>query len=290
MSRHPVLAPRLGAILLLAAVLLGAALSPGALAGQAPAPPRAPRAAPVWWHVTYYKIPFREADSVVALWKAYDAPVWEELKRTGVLADYVLLRHEMADDENLILVQKYASWAAIVDTAPAVVTRRLDPDSTKRAARAAAFRGLSPISHRDGIYIEQASLAEPRAGRQARPRSGDAPRWVISYYKVDWPKVDSLVALQRAYTAPTNTALREAGVLSDWKVLVHNFAGTENVLYVWKYPSWAAIQDTSAAAIGRRLQPDSARRAAVGDAFRGVAGSGEHRDGIYTQVLPAPRP
>lgn len=50
--------------------------------------------------------------------------------------------------------------------------------------------------------------------------------------------------------------------------------------------SWAAINDTAGAGIARRLEPDSTKRRARQETFQRLFGSGEHRDAIYTQVLP----
>ena len=128
-----------------------------------------------------------------------------------------------------------------------------------------------------------AVVAARSPGQQAAP-----PRetfWVVSYYEVEWPKVDSLTKLFRAYTFPVIEEAKKSGGLLDFKILIHSYAGRENVVFMRKYSSFGAIHtDTSFNAAIRRITPDSTKRRVVQDAFNSIFGSGLHRDEIYTEV------
>jgi hypothetical protein len=110
--------------------------------------------------------------------------------------------------------------------------------------------------------------------------------WTVAYYQVDWPKVDSLTKLLRTYQFPVLDEVKKSGGLLDYRILIHNMAGRDNVVVMQKFSSFAAIHDNDAniqAAI-RRIQPDSIKRKAVLDGFGYVFGAGLHRDEIYTEV------
>jgi hypothetical protein len=119
-------------------------------------------------------------------------------------------------------------------------------------------------------------------GQQAAP--AHETFWTVSYYQVDWPKVDSLTKLIRAYTLPTVEEAKKSGGLLDYRILIHYMAGRDNVVIMQKYSSFAAIHDTTFIVAFRRVVPDSTKRRVVGDAFDSIFGGGLHRDEIYTEV------
>jgi hypothetical protein len=109
--------------------------------------------------------------------------------------------------------------------------------------------------------------------------------WAVSYYQVDWPKVDSLMKLVRAYTLPTVDEAKKMGVLLDYRILIHDWAGRDNVVIMQKFSRFGAIHDdTSFRAAYHRLVPDSTKRKTINDAFSSIFGGGLHRDEIYTEV------
>jgi len=128
-----------------------------------------------------------------------------------------------------------------------------------------------------------AVVAARSPGQQAA--SARETFWVVSYYEVEWPKVDSLTKLMRAYTMPVVEEAKKSGGLLDYRVLIHSYAGRENVVILQKFSSFAAIHnDTAWLAAIRRITPDSTKRRVVQDAFNSIFGSGLHRDEIYTEV------
>src|SRR4026208_2451799 len=91
-------------------------------------------------------------------------------------------------------------------------------------------------------------------GQQAAPPK--ETYWTVAYYQVDWPKVDSLTKLFRTYTLPLVDEVKKSGGLLDYRILIHNMAGRDNVVIMQKFSSWSAIHDSDAifqAAI-RRIQ------------------------------------
>jgi len=65
--------------------------------------------------------------------------------------------------------------------------------------------------------------------------------WAVSYYQVDWPKVDRLMKLVRAYTLPTVDEAKKMGVLLDYRILIHDWAGRDNVVIMQKFSRFGAI-------------------------------------------------
>ena len=120
-------------------------------------------------------------------------------------------------------------------------------------------------------------------GQQAAP--AQQAFWAVSYYQIDWPKVDSLTKLFRAYTLPTADEAKKMGVLLDYRLLIHSWAGRDNVVIMQKFSSFGAIHtDTSFDVAYRRIVHDSTKRKAINDAFNAIFGNGLHRDEIYREV------
>jgi hypothetical protein len=109
--------------------------------------------------------------------------------------------------------------------------------------------------------------------------------WTVSSFQVPFSKVDSLMKLTRAYTLPAVEEAKKAGALLDYRVLIHSWAGRDNVVILRAYSSWDAIHnDTTFGAAARRLQPDSAKRRMVNEAFNEIFGTGIHHDEIYQEI------
>ena len=146
------------------------------------------------------------------------------------------------------------------------------------------FREVSMYRH---ILMVLGLLVTTMAPREASTKAVHAPQtyWLVSYYEIDWPKVDSLTKLFKAYTLPTADEAKKQGVLLDYRIFIHSYAGRENVVIMQRFNSFGAIQaDTSVNAAFRRLVPDASKRKTILDAFNSSFGGGLHRDEIYTEV------
>ncbi len=110
--------------------------------------------------------------------------------------------------------------------------------------------------------------------------------WYVSFYSVDWAKVDSLQALVKSYSYPVAKEAMKSGKLLDYKWLIHDTGNEWNVVIMSKYRSWDAIDDGVFGAANRTLHPDSLQRQNINAAFNEIFAGGAHRDMIYTEVMP----
>lgn len=129
------------------------------------------------------------------------------------------------------------------------------------------------------------------SGRPSAAQQPSAPRdtvwWYVSSYQIEWPKMDSLVKLVRAYTLPTVAEAKKMGTLLDYRVLVHAYGSEYNYQIIRQYRRFEDIaHDTTVGAAARRLVPDPARMKEIQAAFNWVFGGGGHRDEIYREVRP----
>ena len=112
----------------------------------------------------------------------------------------------------------------------------------------------------------------------------DTPYWYVSYYKVDWAKIDSIKTMIKEYTLPTVEEAKKLGTLLDYKVLIHHTGDQHNVVIMMKYPSWVAIDEFSFAEPFKIIEPDKEKRKkAYATMFR-LFPSENHYDNIYTEV------
>jgi len=101
--------------------------------------------------------------------------------------------------------------------------------------------------------------------------------------------VDSLNKLVQAYTLPIAQEQKKLGVLLDFKLLIHAHGGRDNVVFVRKLASWAAVEgDTTFGVAFRRVFPDSLKRVQIQAGFAWALGHTLHHDEIYREVLPRP--
>ena len=121
----------------------------------------------------------------------------------------------------------------------------------------------------------------------AQPAAQQAPVWTMGSYQIDWRNVDSLTKMFRAYNLPAAAEAKKQGVLLDYRILIHRYAGRANVIIMQKYSNFAAIgTDTSIVAAFNRMLPDTTRRRTVTNAYRALFGDNLHNDGIYVEVTP----
>ena len=113
----------------------------------------------------------------------------------------------------------------------------------------------------------------------------DTPYWYVSFFKVDYAKIDSLQTLIKEYTNPIVAEAKKTGPLLDFKILIHHTGDEYNVVTMEKYPSWSAIDESSGrSAAFKKIQPDKDKRKEINDAFNWIFAPYIHYDGIYTEA------
>lgn len=113
------------------------------------------------------------------------------------------------------------------------------------------------------------------------------PYWYVTAYSVPWSKVDSLGKLIDK-DEPLVQAAIERGHMLESKVLIHHTGNEWNVVFMTKYPNWAAIDaDPGLADIAEEMWGEEARQAR-GAAYGEIFGDGAHRDYIYNERASAP--
>jgi hypothetical protein len=136
--------------------------------------------------------------------------------------------------------------------------------------------------------IALAVVALALTGLAFRPQAAQqqpAAYWYLSYYQVDFPKVDSLARLVRTYTLPVVEEQKKLGALLDYRFLVHRHGGRDNVVIMRKVASWATIErDTTFQVAFRKVFPDSLKRREINAALQWAFAGGLHRDEIFSEV------
>ena len=113
----------------------------------------------------------------------------------------------------------------------------------------------------------------------------DTPYWYVSFFKVDYAKIDSLQTLIKEYTNPIVAEAKKTGPLLDYKLLIHNTGDEYNVVVMMKYPSWSAMDESSGMGDAfKTIHPDKEKRQKISDAFNWIYTPSIHYDGIYTEA------
>jgi hypothetical protein len=109
-----------------------------------------------YWYVLSFKIPWAKVDSLEKLVKKYTFPIVAELKKTGSLLDYRVFIHHTGGEYNLVILEKYPSWAAInVEGIWKTAFEAIEPDKSKRDEVNASFDWIfEGAVHKDNIYRE----------------------------------------------------------------------------------------------------------------------------------------
>jgi hypothetical protein len=114
----------------------------------------------------------------------------------------------------------------------------------------------------------------------------DAGHYVyVSYFKIPWAKVDSLIQLQNIWNAVTGKG-RELGCFVDREFLIHQTGTEYNVVFKTYYKDWASINEGCGGRAFRAAVPDSAQRTAINAGNQWVFDGVEHRDVIYWEPYP----
>lgn len=146
------------------------------------------------------------------------------------------------------------------------------------------------------VLVGLSSAATPRAAAQESraPTLYDTTgtAWVYaSYYRVPWPRVDSLIKLQRFRPAWRDRAVA-MGCFLDSSLLIHHTGNEYNVVVSTAYSSFRDIGPGSprtgcTGEAWRAAVPDSSLRAAIAAGNRWVYDNVPHYDQIFW--LPYPR-
>jgi len=112
----------------------------------------------------------------------------------------------------------------------------------------------------------------------------DTPYWYVTYYKVDWAKIDSIKTLIKEYTLPSVEEAKKMGTLLDYKVFIHHTGDQHNVVIMMKYPSWVAIDEFSFAEPFKIIEPDEEKRKKIYATMYRLIPYENHYDNIYTEV------
>lgn len=118
--------------------------------------------------------------------------------------------------------------------------------------------------------------------------------WVYaSYYRIPWPRVDSLIKLQSLRPAWRTRAI-EMGCVADWTFLIHQTGNEYNVVFSTTHRSFRSLEPGGESATcrdraWRAVVPDSATRAAIAQGMSWVYGDAPHYDVIYWVPYPARR-
>lgn len=112
----------------------------------------------------------------------------------------------------------------------------------------------------------------------------DTPYWYVSYFKVDYAKLDSIETMVKEYTLPTVEVAKKKGLLLDYKVLIHHTGEEHNLVIMMKYPSWAAIDEFSFTESFKIIEPDEEKRKKGYATWGRLIPYKNHYDNIYTEV------
>lgn len=112
----------------------------------------------------------------------------------------------------------------------------------------------------------------------------DTPYWYVTYYKVDYAKLDSIETMVKEWALPSVEEAKKMGTLLDYKVLIHHTGEEHNLVLMMKYPSWAAIDEFSWTEPSKIIEPDEEKRKKVFATFNRLMPYENHYDNIYTEV------
>ena len=122
------------------------------------------------------------------------------------------------------------------------------------------------------------------AGAQENEKE-ETPHWLVTFYKVDPTRVDSLVKLEKKYGIPIFEENKKRGTLLERELLIHKISSDYNVVLMEKYPSWSAIAEgADSEAAFEAIEPDMEKRYRVYSAYKWVFNKSTHYDEIYYEA------
>lgn len=147
------------------------------------------------------------------------------------------------------------------------------------------------------VILIAMALAAPRPAPAQEARSlfdTTGTAWVYaSYFRVPWPRVDSLLKLERFRSAFRERG-QQLGCFLDTQLLIHQTGNEYNVVQSTTYASFRNIGPGSGTGACtnrafREVVPDSTQRAAIQAGNNWVYGDAAHYDVIYWVPYPGRR-
>jgi hypothetical protein len=222
--------------------------------------------APTKMVISYYQCDWADVFEWQQQLDSLSKPIWQELVNEGKVGGWGILVHDFAGYENLIMWRTGNSLEQI-EAAQDEATRRMmerHPDAPM----------VGCADHRDGIYT---------MGPNTGPNQEGFNNMVVSYYMCDGGQRDEIAASIDSLMRPTAQEMVDEGMFGTWGILVHDWAGRENIILYRSAKDRASFFE-GWQEMGRRmneLHPDA-------NAFMGCS---RHRDGLYWQgprtYLPA---
>jgi hypothetical protein len=216
--------------------------------------------------ISYFQCDWGDAFSWLNEMDSLSTPIWQELVNEGAVNGYGVIQHDFAGYENVIIWRSGASLAAI-EEAQMEAGRRLNerhPDAPV----------TSCTMHRDGIYHHG-------------PGTGTSPEgyenMLISYYQCDGNLRDDIAESADSLMRPIAQELVDEGLMGAWGMLVHDWAGRENIIVYRSAKDRAGLFES-----GDEMNRRMSERHPDADVWHGC---NQHRDGLYyhrTRTMPAP--
>lgn len=157
-----------------------------------------------------------------------------------------------------------------------------------------SFRSFLTVTTLLGFVV---ATPPPAAAQEAMAPSmydTTGTAWVYaSYFRIPWPRVDSLLKLERFRPAWRERAIA-MGCFVDATLLIHHTGNEYNVVFSTTHDSFRRIgPGGGSGACGNRawqeVMPDSTMRAAIQEGRNWVFGDAKHYDVIYWIPYPARR-
>ena len=116
----------------------------------------------------------------------------------------------------------------------------------------------------------------------------ETPYWYVTQWQIAWPRVDSLISLEKQYSPQIREAVGpEETNLLDRKVLIHDTGTKWNVMIMNKYSSWSAIRDDPPVNVMERVFPGEEGEE-ISEAYGWVFEGATHYDAIYIEAEEQP--
>ena len=111
----------------------------------------------------------------------------------------------------------------------------------------------------------------------------DTPYWYVTYAKIAFAKMDSLVKFRNEYVLPIIAEAKKKGAILDNKLLLHHTGTEYTAVYMTKFPSWAAIDEAWMNDALKAIEPDKEKRKVFWDTQWYLLDEFIHYDEIYTE-------
>jgi hypothetical protein len=109
------------------------------------------------------------------------------------------------------------------------------------------------------------------------------PYWYVSYAKIEFTKMDTLLKFRDEYIKPVIAEAKKQGMILDNKLLLHHTGSEYTAVFMTKFPSWCAMEKSWMNDALKKIEPDKDKRKAFWDAQWYILGDFIHYDEIYTE-------